>query len=410
MALADEELRPRLIALEPRPVELDDGSTAVALRDPLGIVESVAVVSPGAYVVLAHFDGTRTTRDVERALALRGHEVPHARIEELAARLGEAGLLHGPAYRALRSRAIADYRAAPARAPSCAGGVYPADPEELARALDAFFDHADGPGRPSGRGGGPVRLLVSPHIDYHRGGASYAHAYRALADAADADLFVVFGTAHASPPHLFTLTRQRYATPLGAVETDVGLVDALAAELGEEEVLGDELCHRAEHSVELQIVWLRHVLGSRPFRVLPVLCSSISHLDDAAAATAPFLDALRRATAGRSTCWVAGADLAHVGPMYGDPAAPTPEELRRLAAEDRRTLEFLSRGDAPGFHRDATRDDARRRLCGVAPIYAAMRMAGTGARLLHYGQWTDGTDSVSYAAAAGSSDVAAGGR
>ena len=40
-------------------------------------------------------------------------------------------------------------------------------------------------------------------------------------------------------------------------------------------------------------------------------------------------------------------------------------------------------------------------MCGVAPIYAAMRAAGRGARLLHYGQWTDGTDMVSFAAAAG---------
>jgi AmmeMemoRadiSam system protein B len=250
------------------------------------------------------------------------------------------------------------------------------------------------------RDGRGVRLLVAPHIDFRRGGAAYAHAYRAL-EGCDADLFVVFGTAHASPPHLFTLTRQDYATPLGAVPTDRAVVDALAAALSEEEVLGDELVHVGEHSCEFQMVWLRWVLGERPFTAVPVLCSSISHLDDPRAATAPFLAALAHVTAGRRVCYVAGADLAHVGPQYGDPRAPTPEELRAFAARDLRTLRFAAAGDADAFHRDAIADDERRRLCGVAPIYAALRAAGRGARLLHHGQWTDGTDMVSFAAAVG---------
>ncbi len=145
---------------------------------------------------------------------------------------------------------------------------------------------------------------------------------------------------------------------------------------------------------------LRHVVR-RPFTVVPVLCSSISHLGEPGRFTARFLDALARATRGRRACWVAGADLAHVGPLYGDPRPATAAEAARVEAEDRRTLAFLERGDADGFQADAVRDDARRRLCGTAPIYAALRAAGRGARLLHYERWTDGVDSVSFAAAAG---------
>ncbi len=398
----EQDDRPRLVPLEPHPVALEDGSPAVALRDPSGVVESVAVVSPAAYHVLAHFDGMRTLSEVERALSLRGHVVPIGQIAKLALQLREAGLVHGPAHEALRRRALAQYRAALSRAPTCAGGAYPEDPDELRHLLDGYFTHPDGPGGPPReRSGAGLRLLVSPHIDYHRGGPSYAHAWRALAEGCDADLFVVFGTAHASPPHLFTLTAQSYDTPLGVVHTDRALVAALAAQLGEEELLADELFHRQEHSVELQMVWLRHLFADRPLQVLPVLCSSISHTADPAAATAPFLDALRRAVAGRKVCYVAAADLAHVGPQFGDPAPPTGDELAALAAEDRRTLDFVATGDAAAFHRDAVRDDARRRICGAAPIYAAMRMTGAGARLLHYHQWSDGTDSVSFAAAAG---------
>lgn len=294
------------------------------------------------------------------------------------------------------ARALAAYRAQAVRPPACAGSVYPDSAAALRRALDGWLAPPPGTAPRLAR---PPRLVVSPHVDYPRGALGYAHAARALA-ASDAELFVVFGTAHETPARLFTLTRLDFATPLGIVRTDRRAVDALVGALGEEPLLADELAHRDEHSVELQAVLLAHLVP-RPFTVLPVLCSSLAHLADPAPFAAPFLAALARAVEGRRVCFVAGADLAHAGPTYGDPRPPLAAELARLAEEDRRTLAFVGAGDAAGFHRDAVRDDARRRLCGTAPIYAAMRASGAGARLLHYEQWTDGRDSVSFAAAAG---------
>lgn len=294
------------------------------------------------------------------------------------------------------------------RTPSCAGSVYPEDPRELRAALDEWL-RLPGPSlRPSSRAAAvdgadarAPRLVVSPHIDYARGAAGYSHAARALAAAsAEAELFVVFGTAHEGPSQLFTLTHRHYATPLGVVETDRAAVDSLVRDLGEAEALGSEGFHDGEHSIELPLVVLKHV-ARRSFTALPVLCSSLSHLEEPARFTSRFFDALARAARGRRTCFVAGADLAHLGPLYGDPRPPTAAEAARAEAEDRRTLALLASGDAEAFHEDAVRDDERRRLCGAAPIYAAMRAAGRGARLLHYERWTDGVDSVSFAAAAG---------
>jgi AmmeMemoRadiSam system protein B len=283
------------------------------------------------------------------------------------------------------------------RRPSCAGTVYPQDPRALRRALDGWL-RLDG--EPTATPTAP-RLVVCPHIDYPRGARAYAHAARALAAASiEADLFVLFGTAHEGPRQLFTLTRRDYATPLGVVRTDRDVVDALAGELGEDEALGSERFHDGEHSVELPLVALAHV-ARRPFTALPVLCASLSHLEEPARFTSRFLDALARAVRGRRACFVAGADLAHVGPLYGDPRPPTAAEAARVEADDLRTLALLAAGDAERFHRDAIRDDERRRLCGTAPIYAAMRAAGRGARVLHYERWSDGVDSVTFAAAAG---------
>ncbi len=383
-------------------MQLEDGSRAVLLRDPYGVLDGAAVVTPAAYWVLAHFDGKRGHDEVLSALlaaGLRGVRLED--VERVATQASAAGLVFGPAYRARHAQALSAFRSRP-RAPACAGGAYPDHEVELREMLASFYTHPEGPGPRNGRSrsGAGARLVVAPHIDFRRGGPVYAHAYHAL-EGCDADLYVVFGTAHASPPHHFTLTRQDYDTPLGPVSTDRSVVNALAAELSEDEVFADELVHVGEHSCEFQMVWLRWVLGDRPFRAVPVLCSSISHLTDPAAATARFLAALARATRGRSVCYVAGADLAHVGPQYGDERAPTRAELASLEAQDRATLTFLGAGEADAFHRDATVEDEKRRLCGVAPIYAAMRASGRGARLLQYSQWTDGTDMVSFAAAVG---------
>jgi hypothetical protein len=381
---------------------MQDGSRAVMLRDPYGVLERAAVVTPAAYWVLAHFDGHRDLDEVMSALVAAGlRGVRREDVERVAAQASEAGLVFGPAYRARHTEALAAFRSRP-RAPACAGGAYPDQEVELREMLASFYTHPEGPGARDGRSrsGAGARLVVAPHIDFRRGGPAYAHAYHAL-EGCDADVYVVFGTAHASPPHLYTLTRQDYATPLGPVATDRAVVDALASQLPEEELFADELVHSGEHSCEFQMIWLRWILGDRPFRAVPVLCSSISHLADPAAATERFLTALARATRGHKVCCVASADLAHVGPQYGDELAPTRADLAELEAQDRRTLAFLVKGEPDAFHRDAVVEDERRRLCGVAPIYAAMRASGRGARLLHYSQWTDGTDMVSFAAAVG---------
>ena len=386
--------RPRLVPVEYHVVTCDDGERLMVLRDPAGIAGEGLGLSPAAYWVAGQLDGSRTPPEVLAHARSSGAQLGAAELSALIDALSEAGFLEGPSREAQRRRALREFRAQPARPPSCAGSVYPTDAAVLRAALDGWLGLPSG-GPPSQ----PIRLVIAPHIDYARGAAGYAHAYRALS-ASDADLFVVFGTAHSTPPHLFTLTRLDQDTPLGPVRTDRPVVEALAAELGEGELFDDELAHRDEHSIELQLVMLAHVVR-RPFTVVPVLCSSISHLPDPAPATARFLAALGRAVQGRRVCWLAGADLAHVGPQYGDPLPPSARELARLADQDRHTLRQVAAGDAAGFHREAIRDDERRRLCGIAPIYAALRASGLPARLLHYQQWTDGTDSVSFVAAAG---------
>lgn len=395
--------KPRLRPCEPRPLGDEGNGLQMALRDVMGIAPGMVALSQTAYAIAIHFDGRRTLRELQAEIARQngGLHLEERLLCHLADELERAGFLEGAAFQAMKQQVLDGFRKDPLRPAVCAGGSYPGEPAKLRRFLDAFFTHPEGPGDAGKPGAGkPVRALVAPHIDLHRGGPCYAHAYKALHEGCDADLFVVFGTAHATPPHLFTLTRKSYDTPLGPVQTDQAVVDALARELGEDELFADELVHRQEHSVEFQILWLKHLFGDRNITAVPVLCSSIDHLRDPSREVRRFMDALGKAVDGRKVCFIAGADLAHIGVMYGDERGPTRDELHGFKQDDLATLQHYVGPDAKAFALDARRKGEQRRLCGTAPMFATRLAVGEGARgeLLNYGQWTDGTDSVSFCA------------
>ena len=103
--------------------------------------------------------------------------------------------------------------------------------------------------------------LLAPHIDYARGGVSYAWGYKDLAEQCDAGVFVIVGTSHYSPAR-FTLTRQHFNTPLGMVTTDQDYVSRIVAHYGDG-LFDDPLAHLPEHSIELEVVYLQHLFGRR---------------------------------------------------------------------------------------------------------------------------------------------------
>ena len=138
------------------------------------------------------FDGTRTLREIQ-AEAIRqagGLIVPLEVFTRLASELDEALFLEGPRYKA----AVDD----PVRRPSCIG-AYEADPDALRRQVEKLFTGPGGPGLPrQGRSDDGLRALLAPHIDYARGGKTYAWGYKVLAERTPASLFVIVGTSHYS--------------------------------------------------------------------------------------------------------------------------------------------------------------------------------------------------------------------
>ena len=401
--------RPRLRALEAFPIE-QDGERLIGLRDPSGFTDQVILLPIPALDIVSLFDGERSVTEIHQAVRSRhGADVPGPEeIARFAERLDEAGFLDSEGF-AARRRGIEDaWLAGPSRPPAHAGGAYAGNPEALKSQIDGFFAHADGPGLPVPAAGAPrLRGLIAPHIDFHRGGPTYAWAYRALLERSDADLFVVLGTCHAGMADPFAVTLKAYDTPLGAADADRDFFDALSRRYGHD-LLASETAHRSEHSIEFQAVMLQRLLG-RPFTILPVLASFLHEAvwsgDEAEAdpRVPRFLGALGETIAAseRRVCVIAGVDLAHVGPRFGDAAQNTAASLDRVAREDRRMLEAVTASEAAAFFASVAADGDSRRICGLSPIYAFLRaLPGSRGELLRYAQWPDPQGAVTYCAAA----------
>jgi AmmeMemoRadiSam system protein B len=254
--------------------------------------------------------------------------------------------------------------------------------------------------------------LVAPHIDPWRGATGYGHAYGALAAALpeEAETFVIFGTSHAPMKEPFALCRKAFDTPLGPMEADVASIDALAARASGFDPYADQFNHKREHSLEFQVVFLKHMLGKRNAKIVPILAGlgmqQSTGLDPAKDdQVAHFVDGVRalvEKSPGKVVV-VAGADLAHVGPRFGDPQGFDPQQRGELEKKDRESLDKAAGLEASGFWEHVARDLEERRVCGLAPIWSTLRsIAGTGAkgRVLHYEQTVDEEDGsiVSHAA------------
>jgi AmmeMemoRadiSam system protein B len=383
MTRTSRAVKPKLRPLDIRP-HAQNGRTYYLLRDPLQLTDNSLLVPQPLAALLAFCDGRYTTTGMAQAFhAHYGFPIGVELAEQLVAALDEAYLLDNERSAAALQEAREIYRSAPFRQLSVAGGSYPADPELLHATLEQYRTlAANGNGALTPLEPTPVFGLLSPHIDYPRGGVVYAQVWeRAAAAVREADMVIIFGTDHyGSDP--FTFTRQNYATPYGVLPTATDIVDQLAAVIGEEAAYAGELRHRGEHSLELVAVWLHHLRNRQPVELVPILCGGFHRYfgngghPDQDTQIQEVLDTLRKATAGRKVVVVASGDLAHVGTAFGqDPLDDATLEL--VHAADQELIQHMAAGDATAFFRSIRATEDQFNVCGVAPIYLAMRLLGS---------------------------------
>lgn len=389
----------------PSPVEERPG---VLIRDPLGYTPNVMIIPPPLLPLMRFFDGESTELDLREALVRMTGRLDVGEVaDHLLSTLRDSGFLMNDAFLEMKDRGERAFATASVReANHAGGGGYPEEPAELRTTFGRYFEGTSKSTEPGARADGLIGI-AAPHVSPDGGYRSYAAAYAEVAPSLRGRTFVVLGTSHYGTPDRFGLTRKPFRTPLGDVAVDAALVDRLERAAPDAVTLED-YCHRVEHSIEFQVVFLQHLLGA-DVRILPILVGAFakSLLEGGAPEDEPrlcrFFDALgelHAREAGR-LFWVLGVDMAHIGRRYGDRFAARADEgkMQEVAAQDNARIARMAEGDAAGFWSLVQENHDELRWCGAAPLYTFLRaVAPKRGKLLRYEQWNiDPTSVVSFA-------------
>jgi AmmeMemoRadiSam system protein B len=231
------------------------------------------------------------------------------------------------------------------RAPAVAGAFYPSDPGALRDAIASAFLDPRGPGKlppASPTEGAELRAAVVPHAGYVYSGPMAARAYHAIGSSPRPSTVLILGVDHHGGGAPFALSARPWRTPLGSVRPD----EALVAALQREPIVVDEVAHRQEHSIEVQLPFLQSVLPDVPVTALMVRFAPFEVL-------ARVAERVRDALHGRPALLIASTDFSHYVP---------PETARRLDALARARI--LAR-DAPGLYETVVEREIS--MCGIAP-------------------------------------------
>ncbi|HEM62332.1 MAG TPA: AmmeMemoRadiSam system protein B [Chloroflexi bacterium] len=225
-----------------------------------------------------------------------------------------------------------------------AGTWYPGSPSALADAIDQFLAEVDE--EPIA---GELHGLISPHAGYSYSGRVAAHSYKQLEGRSYPTVVVVSPVHQPYGGQYLATSNDYYETPLGLVEVDRDTLDAVGREVQFSYLDWDE-----EHSLEIQLPFLQHLLGD--FSLVPIMMGeqSLGSCRELSAALVKVLE-------GQEALLVASSDLAHL------------HDYREVIAHDQQVQKYVEEFDPEGLAASLVKGEAQ--ACGGGPIITVMLTA-----------------------------------
>jgi AmmeMemoRadiSam system protein B len=242
------------------------------------------------------------------------------------------------------------------RQPAVAGQFYPLRPEYLEKELERCFEGLEIRER-------DVIGAVCPHAGYVYSGKVAAHAYVTFPKV---DTCVLLGPNHTGYGSPVAVSGETWMTPLGPVEVDVELADRFLGSI----IDVDELAHKYEHSIEVQLPFLQYRFGN-DFKILPI-CMGMQ--DEETAIEVGNLIGRLVSESGKKVVVIASSDFTHYQPA-------------NLAREtDNEVIGAILKLDIPAMYDRLYRRNAS--VCGYGTISAMLTaskiLGGSRATLLNY--------------------------
>ena len=249
------------------------------------------------------------------------------------------------------------------RRPTQAGSFYEGDAEALKMQVVNCFLHNFGPKeQPQVNRTGPRHVvgLVCPHAGYMFSGPVAANAYYELAQDGKPDTVVILGPNHTGYGSALALMNDGvWRTPLGDVEVDGETADQIVQETHFIDV--DDVAHRFEHSIEVQLPFLQYLYGSE-FKFVPI-CFQMQDLASAVEVGKALVEVLAR----KNAVVIASSDMTHYEPQVN------------AAAKDLAALRAVEAMDEKRFYSIIETQNVT--ACGYGPIATVISYAkGLGAK------------------------------
>ncbi|NQV00990.1 MAG: AmmeMemoRadiSam system protein B [Parcubacteria group bacterium] len=157
------------------------------------------------------------------------------------------------------------------REPTVAGQFYSENKEELTQVINQFLNEAELPEIQK-----QIRALIVPHASHAYSGRVATYGFKAI-QGQNIKRVILIGCSHNFYLNNAVIDgNDAWQTPLGQVDLDINLRDALIKESSLFEINFDT--HKPEHSLEVEIPFLQTVLND--FKLLPILVSHELNKDD----------------------------------------------------------------------------------------------------------------------------------
>lgn len=354
-----------------------EGKHVIILKDNEGITNRTLIMPAETIILLQFLNGLNTIKDIQTTLLkLTGELINEADIIDFVKQLDESNFLENEKTQELRKKLYDEFKNSSIRKAVHKGVSYPENILELTSFMSRFLKKDESSLAIKNTIG-----LIAPHIDLIRGGRVYASGYGELLKSIIPDIIIAFGTSHKGGNSPLIFTKKSYETPYGNVDVDLDLYnkfkDILWYEPDEEEYY-----HKNEHSLEFQSLWLKYLWREKTPKWLPILTGRFerfaidippSKIDTVEKMFRDIEALIKEISKVKKIMIIAGADFSHVGPRFGDDIEITPNIKSDVEEKDKEKIKHILNLDADGFYMSIMSEKNKTKICGISPIYAALR-------------------------------------
>lgn len=253
-----------------------------------------------------------------------------------------------------------------------AGSWYPASARECESSINEFLLEGQGPAK------GDFLAGIVPHAGWFFSGSIACRVIAGLAGAEDIDTIVLFGAHMHQQSEPFILISGGVETPLGDIEVDEELAEALAGAISIRKRTPSRFPD--ENTLELQYPFIKHFFPNANIVVAGVAPSNFAPIIGGTAVTVA-------AELGRTIRVIGSTDMTHYGPNFRfNPAGAGDKAVAWVREDnDRRAIEAMTAMDESAIIHQGL---ANHNMCcpgaAAATAAAAKKMGATRGISLDY--------------------------